>query len=263
MNITNATVVYFTGTDTTKVYASTFAKHFPRITTMHSLRYDNPIEKTFSANELLVLASPVFGGYLPSFVWEQLENVQGTQTPAVLLAVYGARDYDNALLEMDTKLSEKGFVTVAAAALVARHSIVTNIAPHRPSGKDLSEVERFTRSIFHYLEDLDSIEDIPPFHFKGNLEGHPAKNPAPQPDENCNDCRMCAAECPTGAITRDHLRETDESKCISCMRCVEYCPFDARHASEAVMERAKAFLSKTANPTKQNEYFLPENEPTA
>ena len=77
MNITKATVVYFTGTNTTKRYAEAFAQALPYETTLHTLRYDNPINTTFSSDELLVLAGPVFGGYMPPFVWEQFENITG------------------------------------------------------------------------------------------------------------------------------------------------------------------------------------------
>lgn len=255
MNISNATVIYFTGTDTTKQYSESFAQAIPYETTLHSLRYDKPILKKFSHDELLVLAGPVFGGYLPSFVWEQLSNVTGSDTPVVLLAVYGARDYDNALLEMQTKLKEKGFITIGAAALVARHSIATSIAANRPDNQDKKQVQDFAKEIAQRLEDLQSIENAPEFQFKGNLDGHPAKNPAPVVTDKCTECGICAYECPVGAIPEDKPNTTDETKCISCMRCIEYCSFEARHAPDAILQRVESFLADKADPTKPNEFF--------
>ena len=58
-----------------------------------------------------------------------------------------------------------------------------------------------------------------------------------------------------GAIPEDAPNTTDGEKCIACLRCVEMCPFEARHTPEAVLEKAKGFLSKTANPEKPNEFF--------
>lgn len=255
MNITNATVVYFTGTNTTKRYAEAFAKALPFETSLHMLRYDKPIKKTFDANELLVLAGPVFGGYMPPFVWEQLETIKGNNTPAVLLAVYGARDYDNALLEMNTNLSAKGFVAIGAAALVARHSIATFIAPDRPNEQDLNEISAFAHTIAERLEKMQSMEDAPTFAFKGVLDGKRPHNPAPEVSDECTECGICAMECPIGAIPEDAPNTTDGEKCIACLRCVEMCPFEARHTPEAVLEKAKGFLSKTANPEKPNEFF--------
>lgn len=255
MNITKATVVYFTGTNTTKRYAEAFAQALPYETTLHTLRYDNPINTTFGPDELLVLAGPVFGGYMPPFVWEQLKNIKGSNTPVVLLAVYGARDYDHALLEMNTELSAKGFITIGAAALVARHSIATNIAPDRPNEKDLEEVADFAKTIATRLEEMNSISDAPAFEFKGVLDGKRPHNPAPVVTDECTECGICAMECPVGAIPEEASNTTDDSKCIACMRCIEMCPFEARQTPEEVLTRVQGFLKDKADPTKPNEFF--------
>jgi len=43
----------------------------------------------------------------------------------------------------------------------------------------------------------------------------------------CTQCGECAAVCPVEAITQeDGVYILDESKCISCMACVDYCPYD-------------------------------------
>lgn len=255
MKITHATVLYFTGTNTTKRYAETFAEALPYETEIQPIRLDNPITKHFASNELLVLAGPVFGGYLPPFAWEQLETVSGNNSPAVLLAVYGARDYDNTLLEMETNLAEKGFVSIGAAALVARHSIATYIATDRPNEQDLEEISAFAKTIAARLTDMPSIEAAPKFSFKGVLDGKRPHDPAPEVNEKCTECGICAMECPVGAIPEEAPNTTDSETCIACLRCVEMCPFEARCTPEAVLEKAKGFLSKTANPEKPNEFF--------
>ena len=49
----------------------------------------------------------------------------------------------------------------------------------------------------------------------------------------CSQCKLplCADACPVGALRRtETVVELDESSCISCMKCVEACPFGAIYA---------------------------------
>ena len=61
----------------------------------------------------------------------------------------------------------------------------------------------------------------------------------------CSQCKIpvCADACPVGALTRSggvvHL---DKSVCISCMKCVEACPFGAMFAHEEIDNPIKCDL---------------------
>ncbi len=90
----------------------------------------------FSSNDLAVFAYPVYGGRVPDIMIKQLEKITSDNTPAVIIAVYGNRAYEDALLEMQNILSEKGFIVIAAAAFIANHSIMTKVAVNRPDEKD-------------------------------------------------------------------------------------------------------------------------------
>jgi len=49
----------------------------------------------------------------------------------------------------------------------------------------------------------------------------------------CSQCKkpVCADACPVGALTRaDSVVRLDAATCISCMKCVEACPFGAMYA---------------------------------
>lgn len=53
----------------------------------------------------------------------------------------------------------------------------------------------------------------------------------------CSQCKspVCAGACPVGALTRtDEMVRLDRELCISCMKCVEACPFGAIYAHSDV-----------------------------
>lgn len=255
MNIAKATILYFTGRGTTKQYAEVFAQSLPYENNLQEIRHDNSLALDLGEQDLLVLAGPVYAGFMSPFIWKQLENVTGHNTPTVLIAVYGARDYDNALLEMDHALAEKGFTTVGGAAVVARHSIAPTIAENRPSKNDLSEIEQFAQTIADRLSVTTSINEVESFKFKGALQNNYQGGPIPHANEECVECGICAKECPAAAIPQDNPKTSRDDLCISCMRCVGMCPHDARSLPEEVIALATEKLQRIADSNKPNEFF--------
>lgn len=61
----------------------------------------------------------------------------------------------------------------------------------------------------------------------------------------CSQCKVpvCADACPVGALKRtDGIVRLDPETCISCMKCVEACPFGAIYAHEDVEHPIKCDL---------------------
>lgn len=255
MNIEKAVVLFFSGTGTTKAYACAFAEGLPCDAEVLEIRYYVDIPKAMGPRELLVLAVPVYAGWAPPFVWERLEALRGEETPAVIMAVYGARDYDSALYEMDEKLREKGFVTVGAAALVARHSVAQQVAADRPDASDLGEVRAFAEEVTKRLRGLNDAGKWPPYSFKHyDVDLNPHVYPVTT--DGCTMCGTCATACPVGAIPLDAPNTLDQSICASCLRCIEVCPTNACHLPDGLVERCASMLQREgADPKKPNEYF--------
>lgn len=90
----------------------------------------------FGPDDLVLFGVPVYGGRIPSPAVQTLRRMQGSRTPAVLVAAYGNREYDDALLELADIAAANGFIPFAAAALIAEHSIMHSVAAGRPDAQD-------------------------------------------------------------------------------------------------------------------------------
>lgn len=204
---------------------------------------------------VLAAAVPVFGGRVPAAALERLAALKGKGNPAVAVAVYGNRAYEDALLELKNALEQGGFQVVAAGAFIAEHSIVRSIAAGRPDGEDTRAAEAFGASVAAKLAAGDSFA---PLQVPGSPEYKEYKGLPfhPKADRSCTKCGTCAASCPVGAIPVEDPSGTDEARCISCMRCVAVCPEGARALPAAALLGSKTMLMACASKPRKPEQFL-------
>nr|WP_317324020.1 4Fe-4S binding protein [uncultured Flavonifractor sp.] len=203
---------------------------------------------------VVLAAVPVFGGRVPAVALERLAALKGSG-PAVAVAVYGNRAYEDALLEVRDALTAGGFQVVAAAAFVAQHSIAPTIAQGRPDAADLDNAAAFGQAV---LDKLAGPAPLTPAAVPGNtpykdwkgISFHPAAG------ERCISCGLCAARCPVGAIPTGQPSQTDPERCVTCMRCVSLCPRQARSIPAAALQATTAMLEEKAGVPRQPEWFL-------
>lgn len=81
---------------------------------------------------MVLIAMPSFGGRAPAIAIERLRKIKGNGAKCTLISVYGNRDYEDTLVEMEDAAKECGFQIVAAIAAVAEHSIMPQYASSRP-----------------------------------------------------------------------------------------------------------------------------------
>lgn len=202
---------------------------------------------------LLLAAVPVFGGRAPAVALERLAALSGSG-PAVALAVYGNRAWEDALLELSDTLKAGGFQVMGAAAFVAQHSIAPTIAAGRPHQADLDSAARFGRAVETKLAGPSPAPaQVPgnrPYREWKGISFHPAAG------EKCIACGLCAARCPVGAIPTGSPGETDPELCIACMRCISLCPRGARAIPPAALQATTAMLEERAAAPRQPEWFL-------
>lgn len=187
-------------------------------------------EVTMDDGDLLVVGMPVYSGRIPASALPALRKFRGNGTPAVVVCVYGNRDYDDALLELTDVVGENGFRVAAAAAFVAQHSIFPQVGTNRPDEEDIRRIAAFVRQFRRKIDsaaDSTSLQEVVP------PGGRPYKTPGKVPlrptgGRKCTGCGVCVERCPVQAIPAGRPRQTDPQKCIACGRCIVVCPARAR-----------------------------------
>lgn len=259
MKIQHVTGIFFSPTGYTREIVQHVAESFDEAAVLHDLAsYERGcLEYVFDAQDLVVVGVPVYGGRVPALAIERMQKIKGNRTPVIILATYGNRDYEDALLELKNTLEMSRFVVVGAAALVTEHSIVHAVGRGRPDAKDKKQLEDFLTQLKQKLEQTGS-EQLVSVPVAGNYpyrkyNGIPLK---PKVNKNCVSCGFCARECPTNAISADNPRKTDHKRCISCMRCVTYCPQEARYVNKIIMTIVSRKLEKLCSARRENVFSI-------
>lgn len=249
MKINKSAIVFFSPTGTSGKVAMAIGEgsgYTPRVA---DATYTTPRDLDFDSDELVLVAVPVYGGKVAPLALQRMEAMRGNGTPAVCVVVYGNRDYEGAMQQLNNFLARRGFVTIAAAAFVGEHSYSTPknpIAAGRPDMQDIAEARKFGKEVAAKLSNATNLQAIDvaqlarPNHslwsklrfiyfiLRQRNKKKPAVKPAPVVDMNrCKACGKCARFCPNGAISANGI-VTDPDRCIKCCACVKLCPTKAR-----------------------------------
>jgi len=221
--------------------------------------------KTFNADELVVIGIPVYGGRVAPLAARRLRALKGTNTPAVLVVLYGNREYEDALVELRDIAEEASFKSLSAAAFIGEHSFSSSQAPiasGRPDSADLSVAVSFGREVAGKIDQLQDLRDLPALSVPGTV---PYKESVGSPPvtpninlEACSRCGLCVTTCPGGAITLDVDPEIDVENCIFCCACVKTCPEEAVFIAAPPILEKRQWLHENYSARKEPElFFLP------
>ncbi|MDL2255917.1 EFR1 family ferrodoxin [Parabacteroides sp. OttesenSCG-928-K15] len=259
MKTKNVNIIYFSATNTTKKVVKHIAAQMEGERKEYNITQTHPeAEVVMGRSDLLIVGMPVYAGRIPAIALPALRKFKGDATPAVIVCVYGNRDYDDALLELKDVVEENGFKVVSAGAFIAQHSIFPQVGINRPDEKDMELIAGFARKNKEVIDSITDPNAIPEVTPKGN---RPYKIPGslplhPKGDRKCTACGTCVKLCPTQAIAADTPRKTNKEKCIACARCIAVCPAKARHFGGIMYKIAGKKFLKTYSTRKEPDFYF-------
>lgn len=266
-NLNTARLIYFSPTQTTRRILENIAQGM-QIAQVDVFDLTSPAMLTRGPHELwtdlAIIGMPVYGGRLPAAAVQRLRQYKGLDTPAVIVVVYGNREFDDALLELKDLAMEIGCRPVAAAAFIGEHSFSNQaelIAPGRPDAMDLRIAADFGRQVRDRLHGVASLDQLPALHVPGSFPyreypGNAAKACPTTEDALCQRCAVCASVCPTGAIQVNGSVATDPAACILCCACVKACSSGGRVMDHPAVNQSRTWLATHCQAYKDPQVFI-------
>jgi len=268
MNFNTVKLAYFSPTGTTRRVLHGIAQGIgaEKIEEIDLTLPDSEKLKTIEIkDELVIFGVPVYEGRVSKTAIPRLQQLKADGTPAVIVVVYGNRDYEDALLELNDLVRELGFLPVAGGAFIGEHSFASEdrpLANGRPDSEDIIIAKEFGTRILAKMNDLDSLDESSLITPPGKSEyidrdrSDLADRAASTNDDICTLCGECALICPVGAITIEDTVKTDNLPCILCNACVKNCKEGARVVNDPMINKIAGWVIKNFQARKIPEVFV-------
>lgn len=274
--IKNVYAVYFSPCGNVRQIVLTMAEYagkklkIPVIEIDFTLPQQRQEQYIFHNNDLVFFGTPVYAGRVPNKIMPYIrENFIGNGAYAVSIVAFGNRDFDDALMELSLLMEQNNFQTVAGAAVVSQHSFSKTIAADRPNEQDQKDWEKFvtgtlrklklqTKEMFHISDHVPGTNPPEKYYTPIGIDGHAVKFLKAVPKTNlrlCNNCGVCAANCPMGSIDRSDPTVIN-GICIKCHSCIQKCPTNAKYFDDPDFLSHKEMLENIYNKPVQSVFVV-------
>ena len=268
MNPENTSLLYFSPTATTRTILEEIAKGIGKDISA-VIDITRPEIRTRKApgfaDGLVLIGAPVYGGRLPKDAAKYFKTIRASGSPAVIVVVYGNREFEDALLELKDIVVDDGFFPLAAGAFIGEHSFANNeflIARNRPDENDLEKAFLFGKQIAGLLNPDKNPPDLIPVDVPGNFPYKESMSLGPfqfiDVTDDCDDCGICITVCPENAIDEADTYSTIDEHCIYCCSCIKACPPQARILKDSPIKDKAKWLSENCARRKEPQIFLAE-----
>ncbi|MFT4302004.1 MAG: 4Fe-4S ferredoxin [Desulfovibrio sp.] len=206
-----------------------------------------------TSDDVFLFAFPVYAGRVPRLLSRFLTQLDGGGARAVVLAVYGNRHYDDALLEAVDTIQERNCSVVSAGALVAEHSLTAKVGTDRPDAQDLKSAEEFS----HHAAQAVLSGHAGPVSVPGKRpykDLPPAMDIRPKTSDACTQCLLCVSQCPMQIISEDDPAEVGQG-CIRCCACVKACPEQAKFFDQEPVLKIIGMLEEKCRDRREPEFY--------
>ncbi|WP_022850703.1 4Fe-4S dicluster domain-containing protein [Limisalsivibrio acetivorans] len=263
MTLKRTVIIYFSPTGTTRSVLQAAAEGIPLGDTIE-IDLTNPVNENYRIPEdsLTIIGVPVYAGRVPETAVNRLKDITAHGSPCAVVCLYGNREFDDALVELEDLAEELGFHVISAAAFIGEHSYSTEetpIAQGRPDEEDKKKAVEYGRSLMARAGELDSPEDADP-EVPGNRPYKERKTPAgvsPDTDYNrCAKCGKCADRCPVNIIMMRDAAQSRPKGCILCNACVKTCPTGARYLDIPQVKQWSKWLHENCADRKEPEIYF-------
>ena len=266
MKFENLSLIYFSPTSTTQTVLKEIAKGLGK--KIHTvINITDPQIRNHPAPEfksdVVLIGTPVYAGRIPKDAADYLKTINGSDSLAIVVVLYGNREFEDALVELKNIADDSGFIPVAAAAFIGEHSFSNDVFPiavKRPDKEDLEKAFLFGKQIAFFLKGLGKSENLVPVAVPGNF---PYKEGVSfggfkfiDVTEDCDNCEQCVTACPMEAIDALDHYSTRPEYCIYCCACIKACPWHARILKDSPIKEKLKWLYENCAFRKEPQTFL-------
>lgn len=264
MKINRIVRLYFSPGDSTRKIVQAVAEGMGDYETLELDRtsFDSRwMGAVLTEGDVAVIGMPVYYGRAPKILVEFFRYIEAKKIPAVVVAVYGNRDYEDALLELVNESRNHGFLPVAAGAFIGQHSFTDKLGTGRPDGDDLTLAREFGERAAALLAETENPAALH-LTVKGNYPYTPGSDLplAPVTDmEKCTKCMACQINCPVQAINPLDVSEVDAWRCLDCGRCMSRCPAGAKSMTNPAFREKIIIMEAMFTSRRQPELYYADS----
>lgn len=246
----NFTLLTFSPTGQSRACALAVAQatkqEFVELDVTHFIQRKKPLALV---DTTLIVAYPVYGGRVPRLFAEYIrDQVTCTNCKALVIASFGNRAFEDALVEMEDLLLAKGVPLIGAASIGCQHSYTAKVGSKRPDIEDFYLLDRLAVYLNGETKTVHPPGDRP---YKRDM---PIADPPYMPTLKNKGGKIhsqCYAVCPTGSLAKG-----DPSLCIHCCACIQVSNNELAMENPWFINFTK-YLEETCQDRVPSEIYLP------